>query len=268
MSRRGAAAAGALLAVLGCARGEAPAGDVWREPGTGMEFAWVPPGRYRIGSPPAEPGREAQEVRHEVRLTRGYWIGRREVTQREWTTVLPGEGGEFARADPQAPVENVDWYAAQRFAKRLTERSAGERFRLPTEAEWEIACRAGSETAYATGAWLTSEQANYDGRYPLPGQPPGRFLGRTAAAGTFPPNGWGLFDLHGNVWEWTADDHCPYPASEVVDPLGVCASGVKVIRGGSWLFNADSARCAVRYTHAPRDRGPSLGLRLVREARR
>jgi len=267
MTRRLGAAAVLLAAALGCAPLSPSAGTVWREPATGMEFAWIPPGRYRIGSPPEEPEHEAQEALHDVVLARGFWIGRREVTQAEWAALMPPPRRGFARIDPRAPAENVDWFEAQRLAARLAERSPGERFRLPTEAEWEIACRAVASTAYATGARLASDQANYDGRYPLPGQPPGEFLGRTAAASSYPPNAWGLFDLHGNVWEWTLDDHCPYPEGTAADPLAACASGLKVIRGGSWLFNADSARCAVRYTHAPRDRGPSLGLRLVREAK-
>jgi len=267
MRRRGVLAVALLAAALGCG-GDLPAtGARWREPVSGMEFAYVPPGRYRVGSPASEPGREPQETRHEVVLSRGYWIGRHEVTQRQWAAVMPASRRPFARLDPEAPVENVDWFAANELAARLTTRSPGERFRLPTEAEWEIACRAGSDTPYATSELLTSEQANYDGRFPLPGQPAGRFHGATTTVGSYPPNRWGLHDLHGNVWEWTLDDHCPYPQATARDPLATCASGLKVIRGGSWLFNADSARCAVRYTHSPRDRGPSLGLRLVREAR-
>jgi sulfatase modifying factor 1 len=268
MTRRGLPATALLVLALGCGGGVPRAGEVWQEPATGMEFGYVPAGRYRLGSPADEPGHEAQETVHEVVLTHGYWIGRREVTQAEWLALLPPPRRGFARPDPLAPAENVDWSEAQRLAEALAARSPGERFRLPTEAEWEIACRAGATTPYATGEWLRSDQANYDGRYPLPGQPLGDYLGRTAAAGSYPPNAWGLFDFHGNVWEWTLDDHCPYPAGPTTDPLAVCASGLKVIRGGSWLFDADSARCAVRYTHAPRDRGPSLGFRLVREARR
>jgi len=249
----------------GCADGELAAGTRWREPLSGMEFAYVPAGTYRIGSPESEPGHEAQEALHQVTLSRGFWIGRFEVTQAEWSGVMGPEDRPWVRAEAEAPVENVDWYEAIELARRLSDRSTGERFRLPTEAEWEIACRAGTSTPYATGELLSSEQANYDARYPLPGQAAGEYRGRTTAAGTFSPNAWGLHDFHGNVWEWTADDHCPYAGAGVHDPLGLCASGLKVIRGGSWLFNADSARCAVRYTHAPRLRGPSLGLRLVRE---
>lgn len=268
MSVRGWAAVAILLAGCGCGRGAPEAGTVWREPRTGMEFAYVPAGRYRIGSPPDEPGHESQESLHDVELGRGFWIARHEVTQAQWAAVMPPPRRGFARPDAEAPVENVDWYEATRLAELLSRSAAGERFRLPTEAEWEVACRAGTSTAYSTGDWLGSDQANYDGRYPLPGQPRGEFRDRTLAPGSFPPNAWGLHDLHGNVWEWTLDDHCPYPAGVARDPLGRCATGLKVIRGGSYLFNADSARCAVRYTHAPRDFGPSLGFRLVREARR
>lgn len=257
----------AAVVGTGCRAAEPAVGARWREPMSGIEFVYVPSGIYGIGSPPSEPGREAQEVAHEVTLTRGYWIGRFEVSQEQWSRVMGSDSRPSIREQADAPVENISWFESLELARRLTERVPGERFRLPTEAEWEIACRAGTTTPFAAGEGLTSEQANYDGRYPLPGQPAGEFRDQTTAVGSFASNAWGLHDFHGNVWEWTQDDHCPYNLAATRDPLGICASGLKVIRGGSWLFNADSARCAVRYTHAPRDRGPSLGLRLVREAR-
>jgi sulfatase modifying factor 1 len=244
-----------------CARPRA----TWIEPVTGMEFVRVPAGRFRMGSPPAEPGHEAWEVAHEVVIARAFAIGRTEVTQGQWERVMGSNPSRFADGGPRFPVEQVDWYEVHEFLSRLERLAPGSRFRLPTEAEWEYACRAGTTSAYSTGARLSTDQANYDGRYPLPGQDVGRYLGRPAPVASYPANDWGLFDLHGNVWEWCEDDFCPYGAEGEVDPLRRCDSGRKVIRGGSWTFNADSARSAVRYSHRPQDRGPSLGFRVVRE---
>jgi len=231
-----------------------------------MEFLFVPAGTYSIGSPLSEQGREPRETLHQVTLTRGYWLGRTEVTQGEWSAVLGTQPSHFRDLGPRAPVESVSELAVEEFLAELGRRSPGSRFRLPTEAEWEIACRAGASTPYSTGRFLSTDQANYDGRYPLPGQAPGRYRAAPTPAGSYAPNAWGFHDLHGNVWEWTADELCPYAELPRTDPLGRCGSGLRVIRGGSWYFNADSARCAVRYTHAPQDRGPSLGFRVARDA--
>lgn len=240
----------------------------WTEPVTGIEFVRLPAGEFEMGSPESEVGHEAGERRHRVRLTHALDFGRYEVTQGQWRRVMGANPSRFADCGPDCPVENVNALEIAEFLVRLRRLSGGT-FRLPTEAEWEYACRAGSSTPFGTGAKLSSAQANYDGRYPYAGSPPGGFAAQTTPVGSYPANAWGLFDLHGNVWEWCADDLCPYPPGEagtaVIDPRGVCASGLKVIRGGSWTFNGDSARCAVRYSHRPQDRGPSLGFRLVHE---
>lgn len=256
----------ALLLLGASCRAPGSAPPVWREPATGMAFVLVPAGRFAMGSPADEPGREAQETRHPVVLTRPYWLGRTEVTQAQCRTVLGADPSHFAALADELPVERVSLHDVERFLAELERRSPGSRFRLPTEAEWEHACRAGRATAYPTGARLTTAEANYDGRYPLPGQPPGENRDRPTKVASFPPNPWGLHDMNGNVWEWTADEHCPYPEGEAVDPLGRCGAALRIIRGGSWAFGADSARCALRYTHAPQDRGYSLGFRVVREA--
>ncbi len=246
------------LGAVACARPQH-----WTEPHTGLEFALVPAGRFAMGSPPSEPGHQAAEALHAVRLSRAIYMGVSEVTQEEWTRVVGRNPARFASCGPDCPVEGVSWYDIQRFLVRLSVLS-GRRFRLPTEAEWEYACRAGTASAFATGANLTAEQANYNGRYPLPGAPAGRYRGGPVAVRSFAANAFGLYDMHGNVWEWCQDEFCPYPANPVVDPLGRCGAPLRVIRGGSWAFDADSARCALRYTHRPQDSGYSLGFRLVR----
>jgi formylglycine-generating enzyme len=157
------------------------------------------------------------------------------------------------RGQRNLPVEQVSWEDVQEFLRRLNTEEGRTYYRLPTEAEWEYACRAGGDNAYGAAAAITRAVANYDGT-------------KTTRAGSYPPNAFGLFDMSGNVWEWTSDDHCAYPAGAVTDPAGRCASGGKVIRGGSWRFGADSARCGLRYTHRPQDRGFSLGVRLAHEA--
>ncbi len=159
----------------------------------------------------------------------------------------------FQQCGPDCPVENITWNDAVKFIEKLNARTS-MRFRLPTEAEWEYACRSGTTTPFATGEHLTTEQANYDRKSPT-------------EAGTFQPNNLGLFDMHGNVWEWTSDAYCPYPTAEVSDPRAECAGARKVIRGGSWYFGADSARCALRYTHNPQDKGFSIGFRLAASLR-
>jgi formylglycine-generating enzyme required for sulfatase activity len=233
----------------------------WTEPRTGMVFVKVEPGRFVMGSPPDEIGREAQERQHHVTVSRSFWLGAFEVTQHQWQAVMGQNPSWFSRDAATRPVENVTWFQVKDFLQRLTKRGGTNRFRLPTEAEWEYACRAGTTTAYATGSILTHAQANF-------AQSPesvaaGR--GQTMAVGSFPPNAWGFHDMHGNVWEWTEDAHCPYSSTSAIDPVATCRSPLKVIRGGSWYFGADSARCALRYTHRPQDRGFSLGFRVVRE---
>jgi sulfatase modifying factor 1 len=238
--------------------------DVYREPATGMRFVLIRPGHFEMGSPPGEAGRRDDETRHGVTLTHPYYLATTEVTQRQWVALMGSNPSQFRSAGPQAPVERVSWSEVQEFLRRLNAGGEGV-FRLPTEAEWEYACRAGTETSYSFGRLLTTSDANYDGRYPLPGQRRGQYRERTVAVASFQPNAWGLYDMYGNVWEWCADAYCPYPTGDVIDPEGACRSPYKVIRGGSWYFGADAARSASRYTHEPQLRGFSIGFRVLRE---
>jgi formylglycine-generating enzyme required for sulfatase activity len=212
------------------------------EPRTGMKFVHIPAGTFTMGSPLTEPSRQKDETPHRVTITRAFYMSATEVTQRQWQTVMGSNPSHFR--NPDAPVERVTWNEIREFLRRIDAR-------LPTEAEWEYACRAGTTTAYSTGATL--RDANYDGQSTMP-------------VASFAPNAWGLYDMHGNVWEWCADEHCPYPDGDARDPFNRCGSPYKVIRGGSWHFGADSARSALRYTHEPHLRGFSIGFRVVRDA--
>ena len=251
------------LAAMAAGYARPPAKDVWTEPRTGMVFALVPAGRFLMGSPESERYREVQEVRHEVTISRPFFLGAFEVTQQQWRAVMATTPSWFGGGG-RRPVENVNWFEVQDFLRRMTAASGDGVFRLPTEAEWEYACRAGTTTAYHLGTSLTADQAMVDPRSSEDATgAPG--TGGPARVGAFAPNPWGLHDMHGNVWEWTADPHCDYPATGTTDPRPACSGPRKVIRGGSWYFRADSARCASRYTHRPQDRGFSLGFRVLRE---
>ena len=231
-----------------------------------MEFVLVRAGSFMMGSPEGETGRGGDEAQHRVEITRDFYLGIHEVTQQEWAKVMGANPSHFRQCGKDCPVESVSWRKAQEFIAKLNAASKGASLRLPTEAEWEYSCRAGTQTPFSTGEDLTTDQANYDGNYPYKGRTRGRFLEKPSPVGTFPPNSWGLYDMHGNVWEWCQDDYCPYREGAAKDPVAKCGGLEKVIRGGSWYFNAESARSALRYTHAPADSGFSLGLRLARTA--
>ncbi len=237
-------------------------GDAWVATSLDQEFVRIPAGSFLMGSPLDEPGREAQERQHEVVLSRPFYLATTEVTQAQWESVMGANPSRFADCS-KCPVEEISAHEIESFLARASTLE-GVDFRLPTEAEWEYACRAGTESVFGIGDELDTDHANYDGHYPLAGQAAGEFRQRTMPVASFAANPWGLFDMNGNVWEWTADLYCEYPAGQVEDPLGSCASALRVIRGGSWVFGADSARCALRYTHRPQDVGPSLGFRLAR----
>jgi formylglycine-generating enzyme required for sulfatase activity len=238
----------AIVVLAACSK-ELPAR--WVEPTTTMEFALLPAGDFVAGSPNTESGHQEDEALYPVRLARSFYMATHEVTRAQWAAVM-NPGLPPAPAEADLPVVNVNWHDARQFLDRLNHGQSW-RFRLPSEVEWEYACRAGTTTPYSTGEFLSTAEANYNGDFPLPGQTQGENRGEVLRVGSFAPNPWGLYDMHGNVWEWTND---AYDDTR------------KVIRGGSWRFNADSARCALRYHHRPEDKGDSLGLRIVRDLTR
>jgi formylglycine-generating enzyme required for sulfatase activity len=232
---------------------------------TGITLVELPPGRFTMGSADTEAGRNDDETLHDIEITRSFLIGQHEVTQQEWRTVMGTSPSRFGACGPRCPVENITFDDVQQFLSKLNARAQAMRFRLPTEAEWEYACRASTTGPFSTGENLTTAQANYNGRQPYGEFPAGEFRQKTVPVGTFPLNPWGLADMHGNVWEWTSDWYGRYGETAVanIDPHGPSAGEKRVIRGGSWFFDANSARCALRYTHAPQDKGFSLGFRVA-----
>ena len=236
------------------------------EPWTGMMLVELPPGRFTMGSATTEASRNDDELLHDVEITRPFFLAQTEVTQQQWRTVMGSAPSHFASCGPRCPVENVSYADVQKFLEKLNAHAPQTlRYRLPSEAEWEYACRARTTGPFSTGENLTTVQANYNGRQPYGSFPAGEFRQKTTPTGTFPLNPWGLADMHGNVWEWTSDWYGPYPESSAanIDPHGAGSGDKRVIRGGSWFFDANSARCALRYTHAPVDKGFSLGFRVA-----
>jgi uncharacterized protein (TIGR02996 family) len=227
-----------------------------------LSLALIPPGTFWMGSPPTEEGRQSNETRHRVTLTRGFWLGIHPLTQAQWQAIAGSNPSHFQEAN--RPVEQVSWQDCQAFCRRLSERT-GRRCRLPSEAEWEYACRAGTTTPFAFGEALSTEQANYVGDLSLRQGKRGIYRGQTTTVGSFPANAWGLCDLHGNVWEWCRDWFAPYPDDEVVNPRGEGPSDRVVLRGGSWIYQPVFCRSAYRMASAPTARNDYCGCRVVLE---
>ena len=232
----------------------------------GMQMIFCPPGTFTMGSPSSETGRASDETQHSVTLTNGFYLGKYELTQAQYETVMNGNS-EGLNAKPSQwpnnddrPVEKVSWNDAQVFLTRLNsiEQTAGRlpngwKYVLPTEAEWEYACRAGASTAYSWGNDINASRANYNQSG----------IGQTRDVGQYAANPWGFFDMHGNVFEWTADWYqAAYPTGNVTDPTGPAVGSPRVLRGGSWGSSADYARSAIRYRLEPAVSDGSGGFRL------
>jgi formylglycine-generating enzyme required for sulfatase activity len=234
-----------------------------RVEGVEMALRWCPPGNFTMGSPKSEKDRQDDEHQVLVRLTQGFWLAETECTQGQWQAVMGSNPSDFK--GPKLPVETVSWDDAQEFIAKMNGLKVlptDWKWALPTEAQWEYACRAGTPTAFAFGDSLSSRQANFNGNYPYGGGAKGPYLKQTVDVGSYPANGWGLHDMHGNVWERCADWYGEKLRGGV-DPTGVSTGTDRVFRGGGWYFIGGGCRSAYRSGDPPDSRGYDLGFRLA-----
>ena len=229
-----------------------------------QRMRWIRPGTFQMGSPENEPERSDDEILHEVTLTRGYWLAETTCTQALWAKVMETEPSRFQ--GDRRPVENVSFADVEVFIQRLSELLPGVKLALPTEAQWEYACRAGTQTPFSFGKTSSTDQANFDGNYPYKDSPKGEYRQKTLEVQELPPNRWGLFQMHGNVWEWCRDWYGAYDAESQTDPEGPESGSRRVLRGGSWIYDARRVRSAYRYWLTPGDRSGYLGFRLLSSA--
>jgi formylglycine-generating enzyme required for sulfatase activity len=230
--------------------------------GLGIELMPIPAGNFTMGSPVNEAGRNQDEgPARQVTITKNFWMAKYEVTQLQWQTMMGAEPSHF-HGDGHRPVENVSWNDAMEFCEKLTAQEqaagrlpAGYVYRLPTEAEWEYACRAGTTTRFYTG----DKDSDLDeaGWYGANAEK------TTHAVGQKKPNAWGLYDMHGDVWEWCMDWYAPYAHAAIVDPAGPREGFFRVVRGGGWLRAAGASRSASRDHHIPSYRFSNVGFRVV-----
>ena len=233
-----------------------------------------------MGSPEGEVGRREDETRHLVKITKGFWLGETEVTDREWRRVMGTD--RFPSDGLDRPKGWVSWDQASLFCRDLS-RAEKKRYRLPTEAEWEYSCRAGTTTPFHTGATIGTDQANFDGSSPYSGGVKGENRDRPVRTGSFRPNAWGLYDMHGNVEEWVADRYGPYKLpgsgtrsqgqseangispdlSPSFDPMGPPAGEKRILRGWSWFNLAVVCRSACRNANPPGGRTGYTGFRVA-----
>ncbi|OQX06385.1 MAG: Sulphatase-modifying factor protein [Thiothrix lacustris] len=229
-------------------------------------FRWIEPGTFMMGSPETEKGRLDWEIQHQVTLNKGFWMAETPVTQALWQVVM-GENPSNFKGEKR-PVEQVSWNDAQAFITKLNQVHPDLNVCLPTEAQWEYACRAGTQTPFNFGDELTLDKVNYCGNWDSWGFADGAKQQTTDVA-SYSSNAWGLYDMHGNVWEWCQDVwQEKLPASPVTDPEGVAGgdqeSGVgRVIRGGSWYDYDRVCRSAYRDGTVPDNRSYDGGFRLI-----
>ena len=231
--------------------------------GVRQTMRWIRRGVFGMGSPEDEPERHDAKLLHEVTLTQGYWLADTACTQELWTAVMGGNPSSF-KGDKELPVENVSWEDCEQFLDAINGKCPGLELRLPTEAQWEYACRAGTTTPFSFGENITTDQVNYNGNVPYGDGPKGEYRGKTVPVKAFPCNQWGLFQMHGNVWEWCADWYGRYPVDTVSDPVGPDEGEIRVLRGGSWIHFGWLVRSAYRFRYVPESRIGSAGFRFSR----
>ena len=221
---------------------------------TQNEFVKIPAGMFIMGSPESEKNREIDETQHPVKLSE-FWIQTTPVTQRQWGYVFP----QYIVEKPNYPKIGVSWHECQDFIRLANELENTNKYRLPTEAEWEYACRAGSTTRFCFGDDV-SQLGNYAWSCKNAYDTGNEYI---YDVGTKLPNAWGLYDMHGNVWEWCEDWYGEYSPDLAINPIGPFGSSNRVIRGGGWSNYARGCRSAFRYVNAPGNRDYGLGFRLA-----
>ena len=221
--------------------------------GVKIELVLILAGKFMMGSPASEVGRKSDETQHEVTLSKPFYMGKYEVTQEQWQAVMGDNPSQIKGS--RLPVTNVSWNDIQDFIKKLNAKTNGG-YRLPTEAEWEYACRAGTTSAYAFGDSITKSDVNYDAS---------QAQGSIKVVGSYKPNAFGLFDMHGNVWEWCKDFKVDYPEAALTDPQGQATGDRCVLRGGSFNNEKSSVRSSNRYFDSQTYRGNKpFGFRLAK----
>ena len=239
------------------------AGDRTFNNSAGMKFVLIKPGSFMMGSPKSERGRDLNENQHQVVISRPFYMQTTEVTQGQWRSVMGSNPSSFKDCGDDCPVENVSWLEAQEFIRRLNAREETDKYRLPTEAEWEYACRAASKTAFANGG-ISKRRGGRDPRLDRIGWYRGNSNNQTHPAARKQPNAWGLYDMHGNVCEFCQDWYGDYPSGQMTDPTGPPSGSERVWRGGCYFDVAPNCRSAMRYKSDPGDRDFFIGFRLAR----
>ncbi len=244
----------------------------------GMELVLIPAGTFQMGSPETESERTIDESpQHPIRLTESFYLGTYLVTQQQYHRVMQRNPSRFKASNgggPTHPVEHVSWDDAlvfcEKLSRRLAERKAGRVYRLPTEAEWEYACRAGTSAVFFWGNTACSTQANFDGNLPYGDAAVGPDLQKTSPVGNYPPNAFGLYDMHGNVWEWCNDWYREryYRKCTSENPKGPRNGYGRVLRGGSWNYRGGYTRSADRGRLPPTYRDAHMGFRVALTASR
>ena len=229
----------------------------------GMRFVLIQAGQFRMGSSIKEPFRNKNETRHKVMLKECFYLQTTEVTQGQWKEIMDENSSEFARCGMNCPVENVSWDDCQIFIERLNQREKTHKYRLPTEAEWEYACRAGRSSAFANGA-ISEKGCGRDPNLDQMGWYCANAWRTTHPVTEKKMNNWGLYDMHGNVWEWCQDWYGMYPEKAVSDPKGAHFGPKRVIRGGSFRNYAENCRAAYRFAYEADLKMNNVGLRIAR----
>lgn len=230
--------------------------------GVRQAFRWIEPGTFQMGSPEHEAERRNDERLHTVTLNRGFWLADTTVTQALWQAVMGRNPSKFKGEN--RPVETISWDDAHSFIETLNKLKPDLKLCLPSEAQWEYAGRAGSSTPFSFGEQIDSSLVNFNGNYPYHKGKVSEYREQTVDVKSLPANAWGLYEMHGNVWEWCRDWYGDYPTEAVTDPQGPESGVNRVLRGGSWVSRGGAWRSAFRRGNVPSSSYGIIGFRLAR----